>query len=105
MINRLNLLFLAGKYIYLKMNTWLMRNRINTIVMRSHEHGFLKYFESMAQRTFKQGTFQIRSNTLDQMAVAGGLQEILIACAIYLVGISCGLMIFVLEYFLNRNSR
>lgn len=76
--------------------------------MRSHENGLMKYFESVSQRTFTQSTTEMRSNTLKSVilaAAAGGLQEMLIACAIYLLGMSSGIVIFILEYFWKRNSR
>lgn len=76
--------------------------------MRSHEHGLIKYFENISERTFKQLTAEMRSNILNSdtmVAVAGCLQEIIIACFIYLIGMSFALVIFFLEYFSKRNCR
>lgn len=79
-----------------------MLNRLDTIVWRSQEHGLMKYFESVSKRTFKQkANTEMRSSSLDsnsQMAAAGGLQEILIACGIYLVGVFFGIVIFIVEH-------
>lgn len=100
--------FLVGKYVNLKTWQWFLHKRLNTIVMRLQEHGLVQYFESVAKRTFKQMNTEIRSNEADSnsmVAKAGGIQEILIACGIYFVGISAGIVIFSLENFSKRNSR
>lgn len=84
-----------------------MLNRMNTIVMRSIEHGFVKYFESVSALTVKQTATEIQSNDLDSniiVATVGGMQEILVACGIYLFGITLGIFIFIAEYFSKRNS-
>lgn len=85
-----------------------MLNRIDVIALRSQEHGLTKYFKSLSKRTFKQdATSEIVSKSLDPnslVAKPGGLQEILIACVIYLLGVSLGIIIFIVEYFLKKNS-
>lgn len=95
----------GGKYVYLRTEKWFIENRMKTILMRSQEYGLMKYFESLSQRTFKQITTEMRSHTLNSVtmvATAGGLQEILIACAIYLIGTFCGIVTFIVEYFSTR---
>lgn len=93
---------------YLRTGTWFIKNQVNLILMRSQEHGQMKYFKSLSQRTIKQATTEMLSNSLNSVtlvAAAGGLQEILIACAVYLIGMSSGLVVFILECFSKRNSR
>lgn len=96
-------LYLGGSYQYLETPRWYLQNRLNTIVMRSHEHGFVNYFDSISKRTFKQTTTRAELNTV--VSDTGGLQEILVSCGIYFVGMLCAIFIFILEYFTKRNSQ
>lgn len=92
---------LGGKYLQLRKKNWLIENRMKTILMRSQEHGLMINFERISQRTFKLATRDVlNSNTL--VAAAGGLQEILIACAIYFIGMFCALVIYIVEYFSKK---
>lgn len=57
---------------------WYLFNGLNTMVMDLQEHGFVKHFESISSRITK----KVQSNTENRnilVAVAGGIQEILIA--------------------------
>lgn len=85
-----------------------MQNRLNTIVMRSYEHGLVKYFENQSQRTIRQANIEMRANTpkpfVATTTATGGLQEILIVCCIYLFGIFFSLVIFFIEYFCQRKK-
>lgn len=89
------------------MKNWFMLNRLDTIALRLQEHGLIKYFEILSKLTFKQeATTDMKSKSLDtnaMVAAAGGLQEILIACGIYLVGVSIGTFILIAEYFWKRH--
>lgn len=99
---------LGLSFLHLWTNKWFLQHRLSTIVLRSHEHGFLKYFQSVSKRTVKQTAMETHSNTLKQNTVvadAGGLQEILLACYIYLLGMACGIFTFALEYFFMKNSQ
>lgn len=100
-------LFCLARYIPVRLQTknWYLLNRLNTIALRWQEHGLSKYFKSLSERTFKQKrTTEMRSSSLDPLvATAGGLEEILIACVIYLVGIVFGIFTFIFEIFRKWN--
>lgn len=84
-----------------------MLSRLDTIVFRSQEHGLMIYFKKLSKRTFKQeATTEKRSISQDPnslVAASGRLQEILIACVIYMLGVSFGTVIFVLELLRKKN--
>lgn len=89
---------------YYKSSQWFIQSRINAIATRTQEHGLAKYFENACKRTYKKASTVRRSvDNKSFVASAGSLDEIL-ACVIYLVGISCGLIVFILENFSKRNS-
>lgn len=86
---------------HLQTETWFLLNRINTIILHSQEHGLMKYFENMSKRTFKQKTSKMRSNMQNRdlmVAEVGGIEEILIAGVIYLIGILFSAIICFVEY-------
>lgn len=95
-----NFLCLVQKPVNLKTRNWYLVKRLNTFIMRLLEHGLVQHFESVSKRTFKQAATELRAQEADSnlmVAKAGGLHQILIACCIYLIGISLGIVVFIVE--------
>lgn len=87
---------------------WIVRDRMSTIIKRLQEHGFVIHFDRIAEWTTKPTATEMQAKALDESTLvveAGGLQGIQIACYMYLVGMSCGIVALIVEYFSKRISQ
>lgn len=89
--------FLAARLVQLKTSNWWLLRRLDSILIRLHEHGLIVYFERLSQRTFKPTIGPVCTTFEAMTAQPGGFQEIQIACGIYVFGIFSGIFTFLLE--------